>query len=506
MGKIKIRNLSILLLLLCGISNTFILYGQNVKEIIIQNADSILSNKRIAKGANRLIGNVEIIINEALLTCDSAYYYPEQRLVDAYHHVHVNRGDTLQLWGDYMQYSEADSMIRVRKDVVLVNKDAKLYTQILNFNLINNVAYYPVIGQIFNGDNELISKKGTFYSNIDIALFSDSVVIHTPDYTIYSDSIEYDTENKIAYFLDSTHIINEENNIKCKKGWYNTNTRIFMITEDAYMENQGRTLEGDSIYYNDSTQFGIARSNVTITDTTRNILLKGNYAEYYRNPERAFLTDSAMMIQVFEEDSVFLHADTIRLANDSTGNRLIYAYYKVKYFKSNLQGMCDSLFYSNKDSVLQFHDKPVIWSGENQITANYIEMFLKNGAINHINMEGLAFLALMEDTSKFSQVKGKKMTGYFRDNELYMVDVEGNGQSVYYLKDEDDYIGVNVSICSNMKIYIKEKKPFMIKNLVNPDATLYPLDQAPQNELILENFKWLGKLRPLEKNDIFIWK
>ena len=506
MDKITCKILSIILLSFIYFTNEHTLHSQKVKEIIIKEADSIVFNKNIANGANRLLGNVEIIINRALMKCDSAYYYPEQRLVDAFNNVHINRGDTLQLWGDYMQYSEVDSMIRVRDNVVLVNNNARLLTQILNYNLETDVGYYPVKGEIFDGPNELVSRHGEFYTNIDMALFSDSVVIHTPDYTIYSDSIKYDTKNKISYFLDSTHIINEENHIKCERGWYNSQSKIFVITQNAFMENKGRTLEGDSIYYNDNEKYGIARSNVTIADTTKNILLKGNYAEYYQEPEKAYITNRAQMIQIIEEDSLFLHADTIRLFTDSLENRNILAYYHVKFYKSNMQGMCDSMFYSDKDSIIEFHREPVMWSGLNQLTADYIEMIMKNGNIDHMNMLGLAFIGLKEDSAKYSQVKGKEMTGYFQDNELHLIDVKGNGQSVYYLKDEEEYIGVNVSICSNLKIYVKQRKPFVIKNLINPDATLYPIEQAPQSELIIEKFKWMGDSRPNKKEDIFVWK
>ena len=509
MGKIKILNpLFILLLIYTNICSIHTVFSQPVKEITIQNADSILSDKRIADGANRLLGNVELIINEALMTCDSAYYYPDQRVVHAYRHVYINRGDTLKLWGDYMQYNEADSMIYVRKDVVLVNKESKLLTQKLDYNLITDVGYYPVKGHIFSGDNELVSKKGAFYTNIDMALFHDSVVIHTPEYQIFSDSLKYDTKNDISYFLDSTHIINQENHIKCERGWYNSKTRIFVINKNAFLENKGRTLTGDSIYYDDNIAFGIARSRVTINDTARNVILKGNYAEYYQEPEKAYITDSAVMLQVFEEDTLYLHADTIRLTQDSLSRRIIFAYYHVKFFKSNMQGMCDSMFYSNYDSVLQFHREPAIWSGENQITADYMELFLKNEQMDHMNMIGLAFLVSQNDTAHYNQVKGKEMEGLFTDNELYLIDVKGNGQSVYYLKDDKDneLMGVNVSICSNLKIFIRQRKPYIIKNLVNPDATLYPVEQAPRNEVILEKFKWLNDYRPLTKDDIFRWK
>jgi hypothetical protein len=118
-------------------------------------------------------------------------------------------------------------------------------------------------------------------------------------------------------------------------------------------------------------------------------------------------------------------------------------------------------------------------------------------------MKQLAFIINQEDSARFNQIKGRSMTGYFRNNELYKIITKGNGQTVYYARDNDELIGVNIAQSSDITIWLKENKPDKISFRVKPTGALYPLDTAPKEELILKDFKWLEASRPKDRNDIF---
>jgi hypothetical protein len=215
------------------------------------------------------------------------------------------------------------------------------------------------------------------------------------------------------------------------------------------------------------------------------------------------MTDSALFIYITQDDSVYVHADTLRAMPDSAGNRQLRAYYGVKVYKTDLQGICDSLFYSASDSILRLFQQPVLWSGLNQLSAEYIEIWTKNRQIDQLHLQRLAFIINQEDSAKFNQIKGKSMIGYFRNNELYKIVTKGNGQTVYYAKDKNELIGVNIAESSDLTIWLKKNKPDKIAFNVKPTGTLYPLNIAPKEELILKDFKWLDNLRPKNRNDIF---
>ncbi|HJZ40201.1 MAG TPA: OstA-like protein [Bacteroidales bacterium] len=474
-----------------------------VPRQVQQEADYVEFDKSIAEGAYRNIGNVIFRHEGALMYCDSAYFYSVTNSLDAFSNVHIVQGDTADLYGDFLHYDGNTRIAQVRKNVRLISKNTNLVTESLDFDLSRNIGYYTSHANIESGENKLSSRIGYYYSNEQMYHFRDTVVLRNPDYTIYSDTLKYNTLTHTAFFFGPTEIIGDSSYIYCENGWYNTGTNKSMLKKRALVKNETQTIRGDSLYYERESGYGEGFSNIELLDEEQNIILRGNRAFINQKEDRALITDSALFIYIAEGDSVFVHADTLRTMPDSAGNRQLKAFYKVKLFKSNLQGVCDSLFYSTSDSILRLYTKPVLWSGVNQLSAEYIEIWTKNRQVDQLHMQQLAFIINQEDSAMFNQIKGKSMICYFRDNEVYKIMVNGNGQTVYYARDKDQLIGVNIAQSSDLMIMMKENKPDKIRFITKPSAVLYPLDLAPKEELFLKDFKWHDPVRPKDRNDIF---
>jgi lipopolysaccharide export system protein LptA len=468
-----------------------------------QRADYMEYDKNIASGAYRLIKNVVFTHEGALMYCDSAYFYADINSLDAFSNVHINQGDTVDLYGDFLHYDGNTRIAQIRRNVKLIGRNTKLTTGTLDFDLSRNIGYYTRYANIESGENKLQSMQGYYYSEQQMYYFRDSVVLYNPDYTIYSDTLKYHTPTSIAYFYGPTEIISDSSYIYCEKGWYNTETNISMLKQKALVKNKSQTITGDSLYYERETGYGEGFSNIQVLDEKQNIILRGNHALVNQNEDRALITDSALFIYITKDDSVFVHADTLRALPDSAGFRQLKAFYKVKLYKSDLQGVCDSLYYSTSDSILRLYDQPVLWSGVNQLSAEYIEIWTKNKQVDQLHMQNVAFIINQEDSVKFNQIKGKSMICYFRNNELSKIVTKGNGQTVYYAKDEDQLIGVNIAQSSDLVIILKDNKVDKIRFLTKPTAVLYPLELAPKEELVLKDFRWYDAERPKSKTDIF---
>ena len=95
------------------------------------------------------------------------------------------------------------------------------------------------------------------------------------------------------------------------------------------------------------------------------------------------------------------------------------------------------------------------------------------------------------------------MTGYFKNNKLYKVDVKGNGQTIYFPKDNNEIIGANKAESSDITIFIENNEVKKIVFLKQPNATLYPLSQINPIEFRLDYFKWYENIRPLQATDVF---
>jgi lipopolysaccharide export system protein LptA len=479
-------------------------FAQEKEQIIIKNSDALLGGSKIGEGVRRFIGNVIFVHNNATMYCDSAYLYGQQNLIHAFSNVHVSRGDTMHLYGDFMLYNGNTSIGNVRKNIRLEDEETVLYTDSLDFNTFTNIIYYFDGGRIVNSDSsELISDHGYYYGNEDIFIYKDSVVVTSPDYTIYTDSLRYNTNTKMMYFIGPTNIYSGDNHIYAEKGWYNTNEKKYKFIQNARYQNKEKILIGDILYFDQLNGIGIANDNVEMIDTVENLILKGNYAYYTEEPESFFITDSALLIHISENnDSLFLHADTISSVSiiDSIDTyRILKAFHKVKMFRSDFQGRCDSMVYNTRDSIVTMFTEPIMWSEGSQMTALKVEVYIEKEKIDRFKLINTAFIVSQEeDTAIYNQIKGKEMTGYIRNNELKKIDVVGNGQTIYYTEDGS---GVNAAESSNLIIYMKNGQVGRINMINDPAGVLYPLNELEETKL--KGFQWLERLRPKKKEDIF---
>ena len=483
--------------------------GQKGTIIDILNADLTAYDIQIGNGAQKLIGNVRLKHEDVVMTCDSAYFYNSTKSVDAFSNVRVQQGDTLTLTGDRAYYDGISKIARVRNNVELVNKDIILLTDSLNYDRGAGFAYYFGGGILTQVDSRLTSGRGRYILDTEDFYFMDSVVIVNPEYTIRTDSMRYNTKEEISYFSGPTEITGEDRYIYCENGWYDMLQDISYVTDHAYMEEAGRILKGDTLYYEAEQGFGRAVSNVELIDTAQNMTLKGNFGLYYSEQEMAMVTDSALMIQIDGTDTMYVHADTLRTLQNpdiEEPSKILRAYYKVKIFRTDLQVMCDSLVYVEADSAFDFFGEPVIWSEENQLTASHIRIYMVDQQLERMQLNGVAFVASQKDSVSFDQMRGKEMTGFFKENKLDHILVKGNGQTIYYATDQNIIVGANKTLASDLTIYLNDNKISRVVYTSKPDGTYFPLALFPPEEARLSDFKWLEEWRPLTWEDIFIWK
>lgn len=494
----------ILSLLICLLH--FPVEAQQIRQIEILNADITEYDNSLAIQANRLIGNVQFQHEDLLMNCDSAHYYPSTNTLDAFSRVHLWRKDSLQLNGDFLRYNGNQRTANVRREVVLIDKETILKTEHIDYDLNKDIGLFINGGNIDNGNNNIKSVQGLYYAKEKLIFFKDSVVVTNPDYIIYCDTLKYDTSTEIAYFLGPTEIISDTNLIYCENGWYDTQNNISRFSRNAYLQTESRLLKGDSLYYERETGYGQAQNNVELIDSLQNVILMGNYAIYNEHTGYAMMTDRAVMIQIDNMDSLFIHADTLRMNQDTVPDfRIIKAYRHVKIFRHDLQGKCDSLVYTDVDSVFRFFGEPVLWTEDNQLTAEFITIHTANRNMDKIELNNTSFIISMEDSTRFNQIKGRDMEGFFVKNELSRIDVNGNGQTLYFARDGDELIGVNKAASANLVIFLKDRRIDRILFLNQPDATYLPIEKITAAEERLENFKWYGNFRPVVKEDIFIW-
>jgi len=486
------------------------LSAQEIKKIELLDADVMTHDKSRGENVNRVLGNVVFQHEQVMLYCDSAYMFTDDNSVEALGHVHIRVNDSTNIFGDSLRYDGNRKIAEIHNNVRMVDNQITLTTDHLNYNIPKKTATYYEGGKIIDLENTLTSKKGYYFSEKKDFFFKDSVILVNPKYTMTSDTLLYNTTSEIAWFYGPTTIVSKENYIYCERGWYDTKKDISEFRVNAFMRNDRQTLEGDSIYYERRTGIGLAYRNVTITDSIEHVMLKGNFAHYNQRSQYSVVTDSALMIQIDKGDSLFLHADTLKATFDTTNQKakVLFAYNKAKFYRNDLQGMCDSLVYLFSDSTITLYQRPVIWTEDKQLTADTIVLQTANRQLESLSLYNSSFVIARDDsaTNRYNQVKGVNLKGYFKNGELVRIYVYEKSETLYYLREDDGKkIGINTAIGRNLIINFSGNEITSISFLETPEGTMFPDDGLGEKEKFLRNFDWLDEHRPLTKEDIFRW-
>jgi lipopolysaccharide export system protein LptA len=470
-------------------------------EILFAKSAEIIKYKNAE--VTKLIGEVKMKQDGTLLSCDSALFYGLENRVEAFSNVNINHNDSVTITGEYLNYDGNTKKAFINGNVVLSDKSMTLNTAQLDYDLNNQYGFYNSTGKIVSSTNNLSSKNGYYYARTRDFFFKGNVVLTNPEYVMNSDTLLYNTGTKTSFFYGSTQILGKKEKILCENGWYNTSNDQSQFSKNAILYSEKRILKADSLFYDRKNQFGKAFRNLYIYDSIQKLILVGNYGQMNEKTKQTFVTKNCYAIKLMEgNDSLQLFADTLALFQRMNKQKeMMKAYRNVKILKKDLQAICDSLVYANDDSTIWMYSKPILWSGKNQITADTIRFFVNNSKLDSFRLLSDAFLVSKEKGALYNQIKGRTMLGVLDSSRIKSLYVSGNGQSIYYAKEDSlHYIGINIIDCSEMNFVFSSGEMNKAIFITNPDATMYPLDELKPDELRLKGFKWLESRRPQKAN------
>ena len=461
--------------------------------------------------AQVVVGNVVFRHDSVYMYCDSAYYYDKISSFEAFSNVKMNQGDTLFLYGNRLFYDGNTQIAEVRMNVRMENKNTTLLTDSLNYDRVYNLGYFFDGGTLMDEQNVLTSEWGEYNPSTKQSVFNYNVQLVNPQFTLTSDTLEYNTMTKIADIVGPSDIDSDNNHIYSELGTYNTLTGKAYLYNRSILTNEGKQLTGDTLYYDRDAGIGEAFRNMVMTDTVNKNMMTGEYGYYNEKTKFAFATDRAVGIDYSQGDSLFLHGDTLMMRtfclDTDTMYREMQAFHKVRFYRTDVQGVADSLVFSTKDSCLTMYTDPILWNKNQQLVGEKICIYMNDSTIDWAHIINQALSVENLDSTLYNQVTGKEMKAYFRDGEMHKTEVIGSVRLVYYPMDSDStLIGMNVSETSLLEIYLKHQKLERMVMSPQSNGTLYPMLMIPQGKDKLENFVWFDYIRPLDKTDIFNWR
>ena len=513
-------------------------------RIFLEHADVL--HKQDRDSFMVLSGTVHFSKGAMQMYCDSAHYYPTSESMDAFGNVRMQQGDTLFIYADELNYDGLREIAYLYadegKDVRMINRNVRLNTPEFTYDMVDERGYYTNGGVLTDPQNRLVSVEGEYLPATKEANFYIDVHLHRIDgrdtLDIYSDTMYYDTRTRIAEFYSPTEIISGRGTIHTTEGVYDTrNNQAQLFKHSTVHTDSTSTLTGDTILYDRDRGYGEAFGNVDITDSARQTTLRGTYGYYNRLVDSAFVTGRALAMEYSRGDTLYMHGryiksildiDTIRttvtdtiappagspdtvqpqiikreiVSTDST--HVFTAWPRVRFYRSDMQGLCDSMIFVQRDSTLHLHHHPVVWSDDRQIFGNRIILYLNDSTIDRALLPDFAFTAQHIEDDYYNQLTGKVMEAWFNGGELSRIDVSNSVEAIFYPEENDSTINKMVNLqTANMRGWFEKRALIRMKTWPESNGRVTPLYLAKRSDLLLSKFQWYGTLRPRDSQDIF---
>ena len=501
-------------------------------RVKILNSDILSFRRENGVDIQRLIGNVRLLQDSTYFFCDSAYYFEQDNRFEAFGKVRAEMPDSVVMTADRATYDGTTRVAEAFGRILLRDRTVRLTTTHLTFNRELSEGYYYKGGKLVDGDTELTSTFGYYYPRQDMAYFKRQVVLVSPDYRLETDTLAYDTQFKVAKFVTQTLIKSKDGDIETTSGNYDTESKRVNLFARSQVNDSSYILTADTLFYDDGMSLGYAVGKVVVEQRDSTLKIRGNYGEFNRETDESLVSDYPVAVQVFDDDTLFLFADTLRSLSiqridtvmlvsdslqqadpgayrlDTLERRIFRGYSSVRVYLREMQAACDSLVYFYDDSVLVLHQSPMLWADETEIFGDTIKVWMKGGQADSMWIGPNAFLVSREDTVGFNQIKGKEMRASFTEGELTRLEVLGNSESVYWAKEEDStgasYQGMNQALAQNMTIFFEENEVQRIVFRSKPEGSFKPMFEVLFQENRLDGMKWVPEARPVRPDVVAI--
>lgn len=525
---------------------------RDASRIFLDHADIL--NKMTTDSFMVLTGNVAFSKGAMHMYCDSAHYYPDSESMDAFGNVRMQQGDTLFIYADELNYRGGSHAVAYLygydgKPVRMINRDVKLETQTFTYDLFEERGFYTTGGVLTDPLNRLISDEGEYIPATKEANFYNRVWLKRTDgkdtLDIYTDTLNYNTQTHVAEFYSPTEIVNNRGTINSNAGVYNTfNNQTELFSRSTVVIDRGpdkpkSTFTGDTIFYDRNAGFGQAFGNVVLVDSVREASLLGQYGFYDQVADSAFFTGNALAKEYSQGDTLYIHgryikskrvidsiaapsylpsAQTAPKDSATAGDSIVLtapvmvadtthtvtAWPRVRFYRSDMQGLCDSMTFVQRDSTLYLDRHPIVWSDDRQIFGNVMQLHLNDSTIDHALLPDFGFTAQHIEDDYYNQLTGKRMEAWFEGGELSRLHVSNSVDAIFYPEENDSTINKFVNLqTANMQGWFEKRALTRMKCWPESSGQATPLYLSKKSMLFLPKFQWFASLRPDSPASVF---
>ena len=441
--------------------------GQTSIEIL--KAGSIERNPEISE-ANRLLGGVKLGFEDAVLFCDSAYRY-DDGVFEVFSNVRVKQkkgGGTLH--AEYAVLNPETEIVTISKGVSFSHDGMTLECPEIFYGMDNKVVSFYQKATIFDGEKNMISDRGAYYSESEKLHAGGDVILTQEADTITSDSLSIHRKKDILMLYRKSKIIIDGSTIECTSGEYNNDKDRGWFAGNASIDQSMGYLAGDSIYINQKKDIGRAWGNVIAKDSSRTMTITGTYANKEDGVETIWGDSTQRVVATNIEGN-----DTLVLISDklTQEEELMYSTGDVSFQQGDFSGTGDSLSWA--DEVVWLLGDPVVWAKENKLEGDSVKMLVTDNQPQKMSLLSNAIVSSEVNDSLANVITGKVLDAFFSEGELSRVEIRGNGDVIYYSEEESGDIIRNTATCSNINMTFKEGEVYSVTLINRPEGKLEQL-------------------------------
>ncbi len=482
-------------------------------EIVVRHSDKISYDETNMPGVQIFVGNVEFYHDGVILKCDSANFFQSDNSFAAFDHVDMRQGDTLSLWCSYLFYDGNQQIAQARHDVVLTHRNSTLYTDSLDYDRLYSMGYFFEGGKLVDEDNTLTSDWGQYDAQTRQAVFNYNVELESENYNMSTDTLYYNVLTKDARTTGPSDVVTGTTNIYTEDGHFNTSSSTAILLNRSVVEDGDTKMVADSIIYDKDNREAEGFGDFVYDDNADKTILTGDYCYYNDSTGFCKAYGKALVKNYSEPDTLYLHADTLlvlsyNLRTDSA-YREVKGFYHSRSYRTDVQSVADSMFFSTLSRTLSLYGNPVVWSGRNQIVGEEIHTFFNDSTVDSIRVINQAITCERLDSVHYNQVASKDMYMYFTEGEITECHAVQNVKINYFQLDDNTsdtiVISMNHAETSIMKLFIQDRKVTDVWT-AEVDGVMYPIVFVDNKLMYLENFAWFENMRPKNKDDVFVWQ
>jgi len=494
------------------------LYGD---VVLINGRQQLFTNRLHYDLANKIATyhqGATLSNGKSQLTSTHGYYHVREKRV-------YFKGDVLAtdpeftMRTDTLSFDTETQMVQFLAPTLISQRGSKIYCEGGFYDIENNFAEFDKNPQYERDGQRGRSRKMRYNGSSKEYTLEGDAFIEEPAAAreVKADVIRYNTDTEKAVFVGNVDYRDSTQTITGYEVRYDSRNKQYQLSGRGRVNDPPNIIEADSISFNNELGNGVALGNVIWQDTASDYTLLAHRMDYNRETQYIHAYGGwdelgergrPMMKTLIDRDTLYMTADTLTSYKPDSASdaRLLQAYRDVRIFKSDLQAVCDSLTFNSADSIFWFYkltELPVIWADTSQFSADTIRMLLKDKNLDRIWLRQNALVINSGDEQMFNQIKGRNNTVFFSDNEAREMLVEGNAQAVYYaLDDENAYIGMNETECSEMRLYFENNTVESIKFYTQPKGKFTPMKQAGSSSKRLAGFFWEKARRPHSLADL----